>query len=97
MTLICNAVGNPTPTFSWIKDGAAVNTTANPRISLSSDKKQLTITNVNRDDSERYRCVANNSVGAAVTSNAATLHVQCKKKFTPCLRNFVSQQILLRI
>ena len=78
MTLSCDASGNPTPTFSWTIGGADVNTNANPRISLSSDNKQLTITKVNRSDSGYYQCVANNSIGAAVTSNAATLDVQCK-------------------
>ena len=76
MTLSCDAGGNPTPTFSWTIGGAAVNTTANPRISVSSDNKQLTITKVNRSDSEQYRCVANNSIGDAVTS--VTLDVQCE-------------------
>ena len=74
VTLSCNASGNPTPSISWTKDGTALNS---PRISLSSDNKQLTITNVNRDDSGDYRCVANNSVGAAATSDVATLDVQC--------------------
>ena len=75
MTLSCDARGNPVPTFSWTKDESAVNSS---RISLSSDGKQLTITNVSRDDSGQYRCVASNSIGAAVTSDAATLDVQCK-------------------
>ena len=75
MTLSCNATGNPSPSISWTKDGSAVNS---PRISLSSDGKQLTITNVNRDDRGDYRCLANNSIGAVVTSDAATLDVQCK-------------------
>ena len=35
------------------------------------------MTNVNRTDSEEYRCVANNRVGYE-TSNPATLDVQCK-------------------
>ena len=75
VTLSCNATGNPTPSITWTKDGSAVN---HPRISLSLGNKQLTITNVIRDDSGDYQCVANNSIGAAVTSNAATLDVQCK-------------------
>ena len=75
VTLSCNATGNPSPSISWTKDGSAVNS---PRIILSSDNKQLTITNVNSGDSGQYRCVANNSIGAAVTSSAATLDVQCK-------------------
>ena len=75
VTLSCNATGNPAPSISWTKDGSAGNSL---RISLSLDNKQLTITNVSRDDSGDYRCVANNSIGAAVTSNVATLDVQCK-------------------
>ena len=75
VTLSCNATGNPAPSISWTKDGSATNSL---RISLSLDNKQLTITNVSRDDSGDYRCVANNNIGAAVTSNVATLDVQCK-------------------
>ena len=75
VTLSCNATGNPAPSILWTKDGSAVNS---PRINLSLDNKQLTITNVSRDDSGDYQCVANNSIGAAVTSNTATLDVQCK-------------------
>ena len=86
MTLSCDADGNPAPTFSWNKDGSPVNTTANPSITLSGDKKNLTITNVEKGDSgSRYKCVASNSVGQAATSNTATLNVQCKNNFTPCL------------
>ena len=65
------------PTFSWTIDGSAVNAAANPRISLSSDNKELTITNVSRKDSGEYRCDATNSVGTT-GSKVATLDVQCK-------------------
>ena len=77
----CNASGNPTPKFSWTKNGSPINTTDNARISLSAGNKQLNITNVNRVDSGEYRCVADNSVGA-VNSSAAFLTVQCKNTFT---------------
>ena len=64
VTLTCNATGNPQPTtFSWSRSGSAVNTSVNPRISLSSNNKELTITNVSRKDSGEYRCEASNSVG----------------------------------
>ena len=83
MTLSCDASGNPVPTtFSWTVNGSAVNVAG--RISLSADQKQLTITNLNRLDSGQYRCVATNTVGN-VTSNAATLNVQCKSTFTSYL------------
>ena len=79
VTLSCNAIGNPVPNISWTINGSAVNTTANPTLSLSSNNKQLTITNVRRNDSgNQYRCVANNMVIESVTSNAATLNIQCK-------------------
>ena len=69
-------------TFSWTVNGSPV--TVGGRISLSQDDKQLTITNLTREDSGQYRCVATNSVGI-VTSNAATLNVQCKDTFTSYL------------
>ena len=80
VTLSCNFDGQPEPTISWTMNGSPLNTSVNSRISLSGDKKQLTITNVHRTDSGEYRCVASNSLGNA-TSNAAALSVQCKNTF----------------
>ena len=73
VTLSSDANGVPEPTFTWTKDGSAV--TANNRISLSADNKQLSLTNVNRTDSGKYTCVATNSV-RTFYSNAATLTLQ---------------------
>ena len=78
VTLSCNASGDPVPSISWTKNGSAISTSGDPRISFGVDNKQMTITNVSRSDSGRYRCEANNSNGT-VTSNAATLEIQCKK------------------
>ena len=78
MTFTCDADGNPTPTFSWTKDDSVVNKTS--RITFNADKKQLTITNVNRGDSGGYICVATNDVNK-VQSNSSTLNVQCKDTF----------------
>ena len=75
VTFTCNATGNPAPTFRWSKNGSVL--TAGSRISLSQDGKQLTITNVTRDDSGQYVCEATNSV-KTVQSNSATLNVKCK-------------------
>ena len=79
ITFSSDANGIPEPTFSWFKDESAV--TANNRIRLSADNKELSIKNVNRTDSGEYRCVATNSV-RTVYSNAATLTVHCKKTFS---------------
>ena len=76
VTLFCNISANPLPKLSWTIDGSPVNTMANPRISLSLDKQELTITNVSRVVSGEYRCVANNIVGNAI-SNVVKLDVQC--------------------
>ena len=50
VSFLCNASGNPTPTFSWTINGSPVNTTSNPRITFSAYNKQLTITTVKRTD-----------------------------------------------
>ena len=71
VTLSCDAAGNPVPTLSWTVPKDTI------RISFSADKKELTITNVNRTDSGEYRCEASNILGND-TSNIATLNVQCK-------------------
>ena len=78
MTFTCDADGNPTPTFSWTKDGSVVNTTF--RITFNENNKNLTITNVSRGDSGEYICVATNNV-ETVQSNSSTLNVQCKDTF----------------
>ena len=77
VTLSCVADGNPVPTISWTKDGSSIDTSNNSKISFSANKTQLSITNVKRTYSGEYRCVAKNSLGN-VTSNVATLIVQCK-------------------
>ena len=75
VTFSSDANGVPEPKFSWTKNGSAV--TANDRISLLADNKQLSITNVNTTDSGEYECVATNNV-ETVNSNPATLTVQGK-------------------
>ena len=76
LTLFCNATGSSL-TISWTKNGSAINPNEDVRIRLSTDKEQLTITNVSRKDNGAYRCVASNKVGNA-TSNAAIVTVRCE-------------------
>ena len=77
VTFSCVASGVPEPSLSWTINGTAINVTADPRINLTADGQQLTVTNVNRTDSGEYICLASNKVGN-VTSTAAKLTVQCK-------------------
>ena len=73
----CVVSGDPAPTISWTKGGFSINQSNNSRISFSENKELLTITNLNRQDSGEYQCVANNSLGTG-SSNVATLNVLCK-------------------
>ena len=81
VTFTCNATGNPAPTFRWTKNGSVL--TTGSRISFSSDSKQITITNVTREDGGQYVCEATNNV-RTVPSNSATLNVQCKITYYNC-------------
>ena len=75
VTLTCNATGNPEPQFSWYKVENTVK--RNNRINVSAENSHLTITDVNREDSGGYLCVAHNKVGND-TSIIVILDVQCK-------------------
>ena len=78
VTLLCNATGNPKPSFSWTIDGLTVNITVHSRVSFTAANKQLTVRDVNRTDSHhKYRCLATNSIGT-ITSYATSLTVQCE-------------------
>ena len=75
LTLTCNAIGNPEPQLSWFKDKDLVE--SNDRIYLSANNSLLTITDVNRNDSGGYLCVAHNEVGND-TSIIVIVDVQCE-------------------
>ena len=75
VTFSCNSTANPLPTTSWTKDESAI--TNDSRISFSVVNKVLTITNVNRNDSGEYRCVASNKLGND-SSKAAELNMKCE-------------------
>ena len=75
VTFSCNSTANPLPTTSWTKDESAI--TNDSRISFSVVNKVLTITNVNRNDSGEYRCVASNKLGND-SSKTAELNMKCE-------------------
>ncbi|RMX58472.1 hypothetical protein pdam_00022152, partial [Pocillopora damicornis] len=87
ITLSCNATGNPEPSISWVKDGSPIN--SNSRINFSQGNKRLTITNISRTDSGKYRCVARNRVGndtlnsrVDVLSNADAVYFSVEPEVT---------------
>ena len=86
LLLTCDAVGNPTPSISWTKNGFLINASGDPRISFIEENTKLSIANVSVADDGQYRCVASNSLGNA-TSNTAILDVQSKNAMTSFLFN----------
>ena len=65
VTFHCNAIGNPTPKISWMKDGKTV-----------AEGKTLSF-ETNRNQSGKYWCLAENGLNSTVNASA-TLDVQCK-------------------
>ena len=71
VTFYCNATGNPTARYRWIKDGKTVATGNTLNIQT------------NRNHSGRYWCLAENGLDKTVNASAY-LNVQCEcemKKF----------------
>ena len=62
-SLVCIADGTPTPTVSWIRDGATLAPDAHVRFLNLNTTVQMVQARVN--DTGRYTCVANNSAGQA--------------------------------
>ena len=68
--LNCSAShGNPTPSIKWSSDS----------ISDTFVGSVVTFNSVNRRDSKRYTCTANNSIG--IITKVISLNVQCKCHF----------------
>ena len=83
--IMCEAIGYPPPTVIW----SMVNRTLSDRISVSDSVSvptgygnvtrvsvNLTITNAYREDTVKYICSANNSIGS--DSSNVSITVQCK-------------------
>jgi hypothetical protein len=77
--------GKPQPSVTWRKNGTDIDVDGDNRIrtahpwSYGNSTATLTIENVNRTDEGSYVCVADNGIGANVTSTAAKLTVNCKQ------------------
>ncbi|KAJ8400873.1 hypothetical protein AAFF_G00392270 [Aldrovandia affinis] len=88
-SLVCNASGNPSPAFRWIKDGKLFDPTSDPWLSTLNHSGTFTVT-ANGPISQyegKYRCYASNELGTAVskeihliTENAPILPKDTKVK-----------------
>jgi len=60
-TLLCVISGSPAPSVVWYKDGEPVNTDDDERVTLSDDRRQLSVSGVLRQDAGVYQCLVENS------------------------------------
>ncbi|XP_077103527.1 neuregulin 2b isoform X1 [Siphateles boraxobius] len=63
LTLKCEAVGNPSPSFNWYKDGNQLRKRKDVKIKSNKKNSKLHISRVRQEDSGNYTCVAENSLG----------------------------------
>ncbi len=74
LTLDCQPAGNPPPTVSWLRDGAAV--TESSRVSVD-DSGRLVFTSVFSTDAGGYTCLASNSIGSASANTVLIVLGMC--------------------
>ena len=67
----CNAIGKPTPTVTWLKEGSS------KVYSTGEGSAALSLSSVSRSDAGQYRCKANNTAGTD-EAGALSLVVHCK-------------------
>ncbi|KAL9975046.1 hypothetical protein ACROYT_G012162 [Oculina patagonica] len=64
-TLLCDATGDPAPSFTWFKDGKRI-TSSTPQVKIENNK--LVFKNVRLEEDGMYQCVAESSLGMIVSS-----------------------------
>uniref|UniRef100_A0A8C1PA37 Neural cell adhesion molecule L1 n=1 Tax=Cyprinus carpio TaxID=7962 RepID=A0A8C1PA37_CYPCA len=73
ITLTCEAIGNPPPTFRWVKDGVEFDPSKDPELSVSRDSGTFSLTAKDGPIHQyqgRYNCYASNDLGTAVSNEA---------------------------
>jgi len=60
-SLLCVVSGSPTPSVVWYKDSVQVDTDHDDRLTLSDDRRRLSVRRVFRQDAGVYQCLVENS------------------------------------
>ncbi|KAA0707192.1 Neural cell adhesion molecule L1 [Triplophysa tibetana] len=73
ITLTCEATGNPSPTFRWVKDGVEFDPSKDPDLSVSRDSGTFSMTAKDGPIHQyrgKYNCYVSNELGTAVSKEA---------------------------
>ena len=60
--LFCDVTGTPEPSGLWTKDNIELRSSS--RLTISQDKKEVEIRNLQRSDGGTYSCVFTNTIGS---------------------------------
>ncbi|XP_075415669.1 hemicentin-2 [Tenrec ecaudatus] len=78
VSLQCPALGNPTPTISWFRNGLPLSPSS--RLQVLEDGQVLQVSTAEAPDATSYMCVAENQAGSA--EKLFTLRVQVPPRIT---------------
>ncbi|XP_043559592.1 pro-neuregulin-2, membrane-bound isoform-like isoform X2 [Chiloscyllium plagiosum] len=74
LSLKCEAVGNPRPTYKWFKDGREIKKNKEIRIKSGKKNSRLQINKLKVEDAGEYTCEAENALGK--DTSKTTINVQ---------------------
>ncbi|XP_018302242.1 fasciclin-2 isoform X3 [Mycetomoellerius zeteki] len=74
----CNGTGKPPPVITWVKSLTQQNLSITDRFGVDPVTGILTITNVNREDSGEYQCMATNAAGTATATTQINVIIKPK-------------------
>ncbi|XP_018371028.1 PREDICTED: fasciclin-2 isoform X2 [Trachymyrmex cornetzi] len=74
----CNGTGKPKPAITWVKSLTQQNLSITDRFGVDPVSGILTITNVKREDSGEYQCMATNAAGIATATTQINVIIKPK-------------------
>ncbi|GCB62615.1 hypothetical protein scyTo_0009555 [Scyliorhinus torazame] len=88
LSLKCEAVGNPRPTYKWFKDGREIKKNKEIRIKTGKKNSRLQINKLKVEDAGEYTCEAENALGK--DTSKTTINVQAGEcKYSEALLIFL--------